>query len=354
MDSISVSGSSPQLPMLEHLLSFISRFNTMDLTFEQDVIAASISIFSTFRTRFPRGFIYDLPISFLDAALIWRPHPHKHFWRRITPADTLPPPSWSWAGWKGELNPDWTSDLFLSSLPRTKDWEVAPLFHSRCIPFLKWHLQAYKGSEPHPIPFQNDWYLYKEKYMHRANHHLPLGWTAYVDIGGVDFVRRYYYKRKDAPTISFSYPIPEGQGLASAPGGFAVVPPSGRYLYLCAKTTKLSLRAVKPYGKSMVQVHLTKEDGCDYQDLHHYRVNIFIDEQGEIRSVSDNTQHRPGLRRGQTYPERYHFDLEDVENSSELKLFRRLDNICRVVLCDAAGEFMGTLNSNLSDDIRKI
>lgn len=103
---------------LETLETYINIFNVRDLSFDTDVIPASLSVPYTLRPKFPRGFIYGHPISFLDATLIWRSNTRNPFHRRSSVADNPVPPSWSWAGWKGGFSPIWsTSPLEGNSIP---------------------------------------------------------------------------------------------------------------------------------------------------------------------------------------------------------------------------------------------
>jgi hypothetical protein len=72
------------------------------LSYGEDGLLAISSLLSVMSASFSRGFIGGLPEMFFHEALLWQPNePMQKRW----PSDTLhdAPPSWSWAGWEGEI-----------------------------------------------------------------------------------------------------------------------------------------------------------------------------------------------------------------------------------------------------------
>lgn len=168
----------PREPLRTEILeTYITIFNVRELSFETDVVPASLSIICMLQPKLPRGFLYGLPISFLDGTLIWRSNPKEPFRRRSSAADNLAPPSWSWAGWWGQLTPTWrTCPLDQESYP-PYGLPIPEFPNARTIPFLQWFLQASIGARRESVLFQNDWYDYKIRYFGKGEDSLPEGWS---------------------------------------------------------------------------------------------------------------------------------------------------------------------------------
>lgn len=99
------------LPDLSKLQIVLRGYNKRDFTYPEDALRAFAGILVSLNTSFPGGFLSGLPISLFDVALLWQPC--KKMVRR-TPKDSkhlLQLPSWSWAGWSGEIEFDNESAL---------------------------------------------------------------------------------------------------------------------------------------------------------------------------------------------------------------------------------------------------
>ncbi|KAK3388844.1 hypothetical protein B0T20DRAFT_86754 [Sordaria brevicollis] len=213
-----------------------------------------------------------------------------------------------------------------------------PVFFSRSIPFLRWYMQTSMDSERRIIPFQNEWYDYRKRYLSDPGSSVPNGWTRYTDIGH-DMHRRYYYKHRSCPGVSFHHPVPEGLELQSAPGGFDLEPAYGRYL--CADTMQLRLEAVRPFGKHAERPLVGDKVDYDCNNMKQFQIDIFSEEGWGAESVFVNIM-------GRTNPR------QDPRHEVQTTLFGRSDNICRVVLCDEERQVVGTLHPDCVEDIRLI
>ncbi|KAF2807356.1 uncharacterized protein BDZ99DRAFT_478844 [Mytilinidion resinicola] len=73
------------------------------LTYQTDTLRAFEGVLNVMRSDLCRDFLYGMPSSELDVALLWRPI--QHLERRLddTTREELFP-SWSWAGWKGIIH----------------------------------------------------------------------------------------------------------------------------------------------------------------------------------------------------------------------------------------------------------
>lgn len=357
---------------LETLEIFINIFNRRDLSFDTDAIPASLSVLYTLRPHFPRGFLYGHPVSFLDATLIWRSNPRRPFRRRSSAADNPVPPTWSWAGWQGELTPTWSThhlhDVDMSRVPRA--------CNAGTIPFLRWSLQMSRHTRGDWIPFQNGSYDYKVRYFGKVVGSLPEGWSHHQALDcsrwvaeeakkhcknhkKVDVDAAYDYMFDAYPSSVFLYPIPLGGKLRPAPGGFDTVPSSGRYL--CANTSQLRLWARKPtYEYTIVPNPSSYERGDIESD--EIRQEIGPTESKEDTELNSDTGEEmakeakskewweraaASLRWQDSHSYDPHLKFEVCGNSISVQE-------CQVVLNDGSGKAVGVLFPNMADDIDKI
>src|SRR5689334_2467772 len=88
-------------------LQLVSAYNTRDLTFDDDVLAAFAGI-TTSLSSFEGGFLFGLPELFLDVAMLWRPLGpcrRRAASPRGDPTHRSALPSWSWIGWQMDMDP---------------------------------------------------------------------------------------------------------------------------------------------------------------------------------------------------------------------------------------------------------
>ena len=118
-DMISNIHEAGTLRGTDHLVNFqayatvVQNFSARQLTFEWDLLNAFAGIMSYFEPRFRSDFIFGLPASELDLALLWQPLGDTS---RRKNADGSPLfPSWSWAGWSAGVQ-YWEENNVISCL----------------------------------------------------------------------------------------------------------------------------------------------------------------------------------------------------------------------------------------------
>ncbi|KAJ4288590.1 hypothetical protein N0V90_011827 [Kalmusia sp. IMI 367209] len=78
----------------------VEAYSMRNLSFQEDAINAFSGVLSVFKTLFRGRFVYGLPTTELDQALLW--YPASSVQRRCRNGQELFP-SWSWAGWVGQV-----------------------------------------------------------------------------------------------------------------------------------------------------------------------------------------------------------------------------------------------------------
>ena len=80
----------------------VADYTSRNLTYPSDILRAFEGVASRFRPLFRSDFLFGLPRSELDSQILWQPQ--GPMTRRRDPESGLPIfPSWSWAGWVGEV-----------------------------------------------------------------------------------------------------------------------------------------------------------------------------------------------------------------------------------------------------------
>lgn len=109
-------------PIWDSYRRAVESFTKRAFSFETDVIHAFQGVASLFQPAFKGDFLFGLPETELDAALLWQPYSSTH--RRIDNTTGSPLfPSWSWAGWVGEIRYRWSKHL-LDDLSRV-EWQYS-------------------------------------------------------------------------------------------------------------------------------------------------------------------------------------------------------------------------------------
>ncbi|PVH74323.1 HET-domain-containing protein, partial [Cadophora sp. DSE1049] len=85
----------------------VEGFTKRKLTYSEDILDAFTGILVALSKRFRSRFVCGLPMTFIGSALLWQPSlVGANFSRRVRQeGETMIPylPSWSWAGWEGEI-----------------------------------------------------------------------------------------------------------------------------------------------------------------------------------------------------------------------------------------------------------
>lgn len=80
----------------------VADYTKRTISYESDAVNAFQGIATLLQPAFKGDFLFGLPETELDVALLWQPA--SHIRRRIDPETKAPLfPSWSWAGWIGEV-----------------------------------------------------------------------------------------------------------------------------------------------------------------------------------------------------------------------------------------------------------
>lgn len=115
--------------MFSEYASTVTEYTRKNLTYTKDILLAYQGLSRILESRLHTKFILGLPEAYLDVALLWLPRTVLK--RRICPDFTFP--SWSWAGWIGQVGFEETEDSKLE----------------RMVPVIKWYL---KVANPEPLP----------------------------------------------------------------------------------------------------------------------------------------------------------------------------------------------------------
>ncbi|CZR66242.1 uncharacterized protein PAC_16143 [Phialocephala subalpina] len=217
-------------PDLQKYNEIVSAFNSKLLTQPEDVLRAFAGITYSLSSIFDGGFLCGLPVMFFDMALLWRPYGLLERRHPTNSAVRSSLPSWSWAGWRGEIDPkswltgcDYKSDCF--SYPG-KNYRITPL--------VKWH--SYEPGKQTKKPVESTMLNFREEFFGK-DRQPPPGWTnqkCYSDLlrdAGSRFsvdgcpsdscaLPRYWYRHESVPETAFWYPIPlcsEGQDPVLCP-----------------------------------------------------------------------------------------------------------------------------------------
>lgn len=100
--------SSDHAPNFSLYVEMISLYNSRDLTYPRDILAAFSGVLNFLTQNCPSVFVGGLSQTYLDIALLWQPFEIAH--RRVTKdggsiAANRNLPSWSWCGWKCPVDP---------------------------------------------------------------------------------------------------------------------------------------------------------------------------------------------------------------------------------------------------------
>lgn len=184
------------LPNLHCWRELVVMYQRRYMTYDSDVLNAFAGVTSVLRPGFPGGFFYGLPEMFFDLALLWQPRSFpKGKGSQKSNERNLNFPSWSWTGWKGEIDDRFWRKCFnhiflLSGM--TEDYiEIAPL--------VKWYKRC---SKTHQLWLINNSYHNFRSANHTKTLLLPPNWS--YD----EKEKCYYWKHQNEPSKRFRYPIP--------------------------------------------------------------------------------------------------------------------------------------------------
>ncbi|KAI1846946.1 hypothetical protein JX266_006821 [Neoarthrinium moseri] len=269
----------PKFPTMIGYDTLVSGYNGRQLTYSEDAVAAFSGVINALEPYYHGGFLWGLPVMFLDISLLWRARLHQNsepgtsrFHRRSDPrlpgSRFLHAPTWSWAGWQGQVES--------ASTWRNEDWVMFSFdewfYHAdpikRVIPLVKWSICEAKDAPPVDVLLQNEWYRWKSLYLtsKTREEHLPSGWTRTtidypedgiypLDASSASFHGRLprldrhrdkyppscYFTHESLDSIKFCHPMPLRSEVSHED---AVRRSSGRYL--CCKTERATFYIERP------------------------------------------------------------------------------------------------------------
>lgn len=156
----------------------VHAYNSRKFTYAEDSLNAITSLLSVMSFSFSGGFISGLPEMFFDEALLWQPA--EPMQRRQASATANNLPSWSWAGWEGEIMTDQWLEHWRHLRP-SETKRSTPLV----VPAVTWF---FGNSLQERIPTNISGHIY---FDHFGEQRLPLpsnwtynGWEQYCSSGG--------------------------------------------------------------------------------------------------------------------------------------------------------------------------
>jgi Heterokaryon incompatibility protein (HET) len=179
----------------EEYSRIVEGYSERRLTHEEDIWSAFAGIIGALSTVFPVGFIFGLPIMFLDVAILW--HSRDNLLHRRKGAF----PSWSWMGWKGQLS----FDRWRLALEYLHDYNA-----DRCVTssVAEWKIKREGNSSWESLKVSRARYqhlrMMKEEDARQALQHEPSlsGWT--VAAHG----EKLLFSHSSDNFTRFRYPIP--------------------------------------------------------------------------------------------------------------------------------------------------
>ncbi|GAB0131625.1 hypothetical protein EsDP_00000087 [Epichloe bromicola] len=197
-------------PDLDEYARLVMEYSARKVAIVDDTLRAFAGITHVLSRIFQGGFVYGLPLMFIDIALLWRPQATIR--RRALPR---PPflPSWSWMGWWADGIPLdltlWRAAAdYVEATQSTKRGQEAKRFQAthpfRIKTTVTWHL----SDRAKTMPVKNTGLQLRDLRSRRnSSSALPPGWTR---SGG-------HFKHDSDDLTTFKYPVP----VEDAPTGGA-------------------------------------------------------------------------------------------------------------------------------------
>ena len=208
-------------PDMDELARITSDYSARRVTVVDDTLKAFAGITHVLSRIFQGGFVYGMPLMFLDIALLWRPTASIR--RR---ALTKPPflPSWSWMGWWFDGVPVdltlWRAAAdYVEESKVAKRGQASKRFQSphsfRIKPTVAWRLTDRSAN----VPVVNNGLQFRDLRARKSSTaSLPVGWRRSGS----------FFKHDDDEDTLFKYPVPvedpPEEGDYSPPAGDIAFP----------------------------------------------------------------------------------------------------------------------------------
>lgn len=190
----------PPWPDLDEYARIAADYSSRRVTLVDDTLRAFAGVTNILSRVFPGGFVFGMPLMFLDIAMLWRPSASIR--RR---ALSRPPflPSWSWMGWWFDGVPvdlllwkaaaDYIEETRYGKKGQTSKRHQSPNSF-KIKPTVTWSLTDRTST----VPVPNTGLQYRDLRSRRTTSSMPPGWSR----SGSTFKHD-----SDASTI-FKYPVP--------------------------------------------------------------------------------------------------------------------------------------------------
>lgn len=209
-------------PDLDEYARIAMEYSARKVTVPEDALRAFAGITHMLSRVYPGGFIYGMPLMFLDVALLWRPQASIR--RR---AVMKPPflPSWSWMGWWFDGVPadmilwraaaDYVHDTLAWGKGGTAPKRLQPTSGFKFKSTVTWSLTDRQAS----VPVANTGLQYRDLRARKTPATvLPAGWSKSGS---------HYFKYDGDPDTTFKYPVP----VEDLPEQGTYEPPVGELAY---------------------------------------------------------------------------------------------------------------------------
>lgn len=201
-----------RVPDFHAFTMIVQKYNCRDLTYPEDALDAFAGITSAMSLPFGGNLISGLPVAWFDIALLWSPVSFVS--RRVEKGSSGKkcPPSWSWAGWSGEVQMDVASASdFLKNSPRAWYW-MDNSARSTLLVSWKYHNKVDSpGVEIQPTILRS-----REKWLEgRAQqtsewtkHPISESPSSIYEARVCSPLPSYFFKHSEIPEFEFWFPIP--------------------------------------------------------------------------------------------------------------------------------------------------
>lgn len=209
----------PDWPSLLDFGTIVEGFNTRTLTFDSDTLNAFTGTLKAMTPAFPAGFYAGLPEFYFDIALLWQAH--RGLRQRFTTEVELDEnnfPSWSWAGWTGNLRLDtWGScfdaevrdDKFPVKISNLVEWYKDPSYRQQIDNSYHISREKFHNASPETPP-PPGWEYHKEEEAVNINwksHFTSLPPELLESYVNGKITKIYYTYPLLSTTKKFNYPI---------------------------------------------------------------------------------------------------------------------------------------------------
>lgn len=187
-------------PDLDEYARLASDYSARRVTMVDDTLRAFSGITHVLSRVFPGGFLYGMPLMFLDVALLWRPQASM---RRRAVAHPPFLPSWSWMGWWFDGIPIdlvlWRAAADYVVEPTGRQGQKPKRLQSphafKIKPTLTWNLTDRQAS----VPVPNTGFQFRDLRSRRSSaSSYPPGWSRSGS----------HFKHDSDDSTLFKYPIP--------------------------------------------------------------------------------------------------------------------------------------------------